>query len=344
MAQNVDGELCGRCGRICSRCGFFKAKTKSQRQEAHDTWQKYFFKPQNPEWNYCHGCADALNPPTSHHHAPIGPSVLCYVRRCAVQNVVKTCAHCSEFACKDLKPVAQGRDRTEYEKRHGITVPVEDYKSFFEPFEGMKHLKEIRESLDENEIKQVTPPPQKAQTIPFPDKQRVSPEKRDAYKALHKLLASLFSDKAATYAEQGKMAKRRRVLYNVLWIIASMGTLHKGKCDYIEMDGLEFQRERRRRNLNTWLQYFGLCGDCHKCGECDFVKKHDLMIQSFDKAGKRYSAIDGRTPLTLQLSTSPKSRNDRLINTLIEYAGVLQEEFGKTASRKFAAVDMNVLI
>lgn len=342
MAQRIGDSSYGKCGRACSRCPFRQTANEEERLRLYEQWREHHWGPRSPEWYLCDACAEELDPPTSHIHAPIGPMDMCYVRRCAIQNGVPTCAHCSLFPCEHLEPIARGPDRRVAERRLGRRLTQEEYLRFYEPFEGLKHLRRIRAGLRPAEIVQVQPPPPRAEAEEFPSPTKLRGPKAVLWRGLHGLLVSLFSDDAATFAEQDKARHRRRVLYNVLWVFARRGRPPRGDRDYISMDGPTFMGERRRRNLNRWRQYFGLCTDCTHCGQCAFVRSHGITMRGFTPDGRPCAKFDTRTPFELRLRLSEAAGGVSALRALMDYTAALAALYGRGAPRHFARADMSL--
>jgi hypothetical protein len=142
-------DLFSKCGCNCGRCPSYKENLQADedRQRCSDGWYKYLgFRLSPGKLRLCDGCQtpDDENPVRYQN---------CYVRRCAVRNGVETCAHCSGYPCEDVPKVSLSTDaRKRTAARLGTPIPEEDYLAFIEPYEGLKHLDEIRASLAPEDI------------------------------------------------------------------------------------------------------------------------------------------------------------------------------------------------
>ncbi|UCD92455.1 MAG: DUF3795 domain-containing protein [Methanobacteriota archaeon] len=136
-----------KCGCNCGHCLAFKgnSKTDEDRQRCSDGWHRYLGAKLKPEICYCNGCQSS-NPWKSGN---ILPDRSCNIRPCALHVGVKTCAYCYAYPCEDLEGRIPGEDfRERTESLIGEPVPEDDYLAFLEPYEGLKHLKEMRAGLN----------------------------------------------------------------------------------------------------------------------------------------------------------------------------------------------------
>jgi len=87
------------CGLVCTSCPAYIA-TQNNDQEAlqkvAEQWSKEFNATLTAKDVLCDGCLA-----TTDRH--IGHWSECKIRACAVEKEVRNCAHCSDYACEELK-------------------------------------------------------------------------------------------------------------------------------------------------------------------------------------------------------------------------------------------------
>ncbi|MFQ5910704.1 MAG: DUF3795 domain-containing protein, partial [Thermoplasmata archaeon] len=207
-----------KCGCNCGRCLGFKgnARTDEDKQRCSDGWHRYFGVRLRPDLCYCPGC-QSTEPRKS---GAVLPDSSCYVRPCAKKTGAKTCAHCPSYPCEELKTRTPGEDFREIlAQRTGEPIPEDDYIAFVKPYEGLKHLAEIRASLKSEDIVQKPKvPPIRARIAKFPDDLSLSGREREAFTALHGLFVKVFSAPADTYARQIIIRRLRKNILNILWV------------------------------------------------------------------------------------------------------------------------------
>jgi len=206
--------LFGKCGFNCGRCPSYKGniRTYEDRRRCSDGWYKYHgFRISAEKIISCDGCQapDEENPVRYWKYG-------CYVRKCAVRNGVETCAHCSAYPCEDLIKIAGIYSKEESKARLGGPIPEEDYLTFIEPYEGIKHLDRIRASINPDEIVEATKFSVKPRIVEFPDDLPFSSEEIEAFKALHKLITSIKSIEGVTYARMLALQKRNNRILKLL--------------------------------------------------------------------------------------------------------------------------------
>jgi hypothetical protein len=233
-----------KCGCNCGRCPAFKAnaKTEKDRQRCSDGWFKYLNVRVRPDICFCQGCQS----PDPWESGAVLPDRGCYVRPCAIKTGVENCAHCGWFPCEELKRRIPGEEFREItETRMGAPVSEEDYVAFLEPYEGVKHLSEIRATLKQEEI--VEKPdvaPLRARIAKFPDDLPSSEE--EVLRSLHGVFVNVLTAPAETYAKQIIIKRLRKTLLNTLWIFARFGEL---KNRELVVDGSAHGRRDDLRNI-----------------------------------------------------------------------------------------------
>jgi hypothetical protein len=210
----------GKCGNNCGRCALYAGNlTDGKREWCANGMARYInWHPKPEKLRQCAGCQATKG----FHYIQN-----CPVRLCAQHNDVKNCAHCAAFPCPEVPTVSESVDyRAQVAERLGGPIPEDDYRAFIEPYEGMKHLEKIRESLgpeDVVEMKEVRP--LRTRLVGFPDDLAL-PEKQEAeFRALHQLMADILTGRADRFARQVVLKKRRHLILTLLWVFGRYGGL-----------------------------------------------------------------------------------------------------------------------
>lgn len=326
-------DLFAKCGNNCGRCPSYREnlKTDEDRQRCSDGWHKYLgFRLSPGKLRLCDGCQapDDENPVRYQN---------CYVRRCAVRSGVETCAHCSNYPCEDLKAL-QDVNREEIEARLGAPIPEEDYLTFIEPYEGMKHLDEIRASLGPEEIVEPTkPPPFKPKMVGFPEDLSFSKEETSAFKALHRLIRTINTIDADTYVVQERLKKRRQYFLKLLWTFGLLGELKEEGGSHLVIDSETYVAQKIPSSSDysrVVKHYFGTLEEYGV--HCEIVP---LMESEWLTPG---GALRKKGWL-MKMAFDDKTGGVSGLRALKTYTAKLDEKYGKEAYRRFSKADMRVL-
>jgi hypothetical protein len=330
-----------KCGCNCGHCPAFKenAKTYEDRKRCSEGWAKYLGAKLKPDVIQCEGC-QAKDPWKTGNLLP-DPS--CYVRPCAVHTGVKNCSYCSAFPCEDLKTRIPGKDFRELtETRMGFTMLEEDYLRFIEPYEGLKHLDEIRSKLAKDEIvDNAEVMPLKIQIVEFP-RDLQFPEKENAtYKRLHDLLSSILTARADLYVRQVILSRRRPHILGILWILGLYGEFEKGKKDRLFLDS-EIHGIRKQYSWLVRKRDISFIGAPRQAAK--LLREYGINID-FEKRGKGWR---------FTLSFDKKAGGKAALSALKNYATWLADEHGEptyagnsrfkgNAFKQFSRIDMKIL-
>lgn len=211
------------------------------------------------------------------------PSRKCLIRQCEDKAGVPNCAYCSRFTCDTLTETASAWNRKTIEEKLGEPLSEEAYRSFVEPFEGLRRLQDIRSTLEPNEIvepaKSIT---SSTEIVKFPTNLKDGV----AFKAVHKLLANLESSsfglkKAGTFAQQHKLENQKAHVLRFLWVLGNYG---KPENEYLVVDAETFLSNRGKEKKLAILSFvedavFRVLSDFGICCELvasEGVKKGDL--------------------------------------------------------------------
>ncbi|MFQ6087725.1 MAG: DUF3795 domain-containing protein [Candidatus Methanofastidiosia archaeon] len=282
-------DLFGKCGNNCARCPLYRDNliTDEDRQWCADGMAKYInWHPKPEKLRQCEGC-----------QATDGFLYIknCRVRKCAQYNDVENCAYCSAFPCQEVPTVSLSVDYKDMiSKRMGRPIPKGEYLSFIEPYEGMKHLEEIRASLSSEDFTEPAKvKPIKARIIDFPDDLPLSNEERFAYEALHRIFMKIMSAPADTRARQLALKRIKKNVLNILWVFGKFGELKVENGSRLTIDGKiqwsqpDFNNIVRKRDNSLHVpaaQSFEILKDYGvHCKHISLTKKGWLLRMSFDE-------------------------------------------------------------
>jgi len=217
----------------------------------------------------------------------------------------------------------------------------EEYHSFVEPYEALKNLKKIRAFLSPDDIVEKKGiPPIKARIVDFPEDIPFSKDKIKAFKTIHKLLASVVSPHADTYARQLRLKRRRRHILGLLWVMGVYGDLSK--------DGSQLALDSKKHGSQTGCKWLVRKRDVTLYDTVEFCLK---ILHGF---GMRYNFETSKRDWTLEIHFTKKAGGSNTLKAFKKYVEKLVEEYGKPeymwASRfkgeaftRFKKADMRVL-
>ena len=326
-------DLFSKCGCNCGRCPSYKGnlQTDEDRQRCSDGWYRYLgFRLSPGKLRLCDGCQapDDENPVRYQN---------CYVRKCAVRNGVETCAHCSAYPCEDVKnlhAIQRAGARERIAARLGMPIPEEDYIAFIEPYEGIKHLDEIRASLGPEDIVEMTSVSVKPRVADFPDDLSFSKEETAAFEALHRLLATIESAGGVSYARQAALEKRRRHLLKMLWVFGRFGGLKEEGGAHLVIDGETYLAQGMHSGYSRMK-------DCFKVLEEYGV--HCEHIPLTEEGWLTPTGALRKGGWFMKMSFDDDAGGVSALTALQSYAAKLDEKYGEKAFRYFSKGDMRVL-
>ena len=325
--------LFSKCGCNCGRCPSYKEnlRTDEGRQRCSDGWYKYLgFRLSPGKLRLCDGCQapDDENPVRYQN---------CYVRRCAVRNGVETCAHCSGYPCEDVKnlhEIQRAGARERIATRLGTLIPEENYLAFIEPYEGLKHLDEIRASLGPEDIVEMTRVSVKPRIVDFPDDLHFSEEQTSAFEALHRLLAAVESVDGVSYARQAALKKRRRHLLKILWAFGLFGERKEKGGSHLVIDSETYLAQKIHSGYSRLKDYFkALEGYGVHCEHVPLTEEAWLTPTGALRRGGWF----------MKMSFDDDAGGVSALEALRSCAARLDEEYGQRAFGYFSKADMRVL-
>ncbi|MGD2179432.1 MAG: hypothetical protein PVG71_16630 [Anaerolineae bacterium] len=224
------------------------------------------------------------------------------------------------------------RDRVA--ERLGSPIAEEDYLAFIEPYEGMKHLEEIRASLgpeDIVEMKEVSTRPRLVdfpQDLPFPE------EERAALEALHGLLAAVEIVDGVSYARRTVLRKRRRRLLKILWAFGRFGECTEEDGSHVVIESETYLAQKIDSNHARVQDYFeALRGYGVQCEHVPLAEEGWLTPKGALRKGGWF----------MRMCFADSAGGAGALKALQRYAARLDEEYGKRAFRTFSKADMRVL-
>lgn len=275
------------------------------------------------------------------------PNRRCLIRQCVDKTGVANCAYCSRFPCDTLKATAGLWNRESIEAKLGAPISEEEYRSFVEPFEGIRRLGAIRASLKPDEIVEpAKAPASKTRIVDFPENLPFK-EEAPSFKAVHKLLATIDCSSLGlrdtdTFAQQHKLEKQRTHVLRFLWIFGNYGKFEKdGTCLVVDAETYHANRGTEK-TLSIWsfvedavfkvLSDFGVC--CERV-VLKGVKNEDLTT------GTGYLRKKG---WVMTMAFDEKIGGTSALKALQTYAKKLDKKYGSKAFRRFRDADMTVLL
>jgi hypothetical protein len=305
----------GKCGNDCGKCQLHVSNLITHDDKVRTAKGMSIYLRWNPtpeKLRSCEGCQSTK--PNSFLYIPG-----CRVRKCAILNNLDTCAQCDHFPCEEVPKVSEKTDfRDRVETRLGSTVPEEDYQKFIEPYEGMKHLEEQRETI----TKVV-----KIKTYDYRPRMKPIPDNLDeSYHRLHKMIGDFYTIQDVPDVIITVLKEKRRELVKLLYSLGVHGTY---------TDGVVTLSSETYRSLKLPSEHY----------------KMEEKLAKFREAN-----LDARLVTYTEDYATPKGglrtkgwrievRGDKsLIKALLEYTGTLNSEYGKGGFRYFSNGNMKSLV
>lgn len=327
MEKSKPKDLFSKCGNTCSSCPSFKSnlQTTEDRKRCSAGWERYLNIKLSPEkLRACDGCQfPDCKKPTRYLN--------CRVRRCAVFNDVLTCAHCSAYPCGDIQSFTLPSDtRQKVADRLGEPVPEEAYLAFIEPYEGLKHLDQIRASLTPEDIKEMTKISFKPRVTAFPD---LTGKRVASYRHLHGLIENMCVTEGISYARRDAFKKDRDYGLRLLWTFGCFGELQR---DQLVIDGKTYLGQKKMQAMYSKVlnHYFKV------------LEKHGVRCEHVPLAKEGWlTPTGGLRPKgwLMKMSFDAKLGGVPTLKALQSYSTKLHEKHGKKAYRYFSKADMRVL-
>ncbi|MFC1540883.1 DUF3795 domain-containing protein [Candidatus Latescibacterota bacterium] len=332
-------DILAKCGCACNRCPTFKnnIRNSEEREQCSQGWKTWLGISLSPEkLRLCDGClADDKDKPTRYLN--------CIVRRCALRNGIDNCAFCSNFPCSELKHVHEGQSsdyRKKIETRIGKKLPEQDYIAFVEPYEGIRHLEQLRETINSEDIIDITPLTLKTKIVDFPEDLPLPKNQKDSYMSLHRILSYInIPLETISFAQREAEKKRRNYLMILLWTFGLYGQEKSGQKSCLIIDSLSYYKMKNQYQYAVLKRYFNILkkmdihGNLEPLIENEWVNPRGILRM---KTGK-----NNNPAWILELSFGKKAGGVSTVDALQNYCHRLQDEYGDTAFKFFSKVDMN---
>jgi hypothetical protein len=318
------------CRTNCSNCPSYKESllTDEDRQRCSDGWYKYHgFRLSPDKLRRYVGC-QAPDYENLEHYL-----INCNKRRCALFNGIETCAHCSAYPC-EVFVLGPDFSREKVEARLEAPVPEDDYLTFVEPYEGVKHLDEIRASLKPEDIVEMTLVSLEPRLADFPSDFSFSEGEKVAYEALYRLLGVIGAASGISYGWREVLKKRRRHLLKMLWAFGCFGELEQEGGPHIVLDSETYLAQKIHSGYLAVKDYFKALGEYGvRCEHVPVEEEGWLTPGNALREGGWY----------MTMSFDEDAGGVPAMNALRAYAARLDEAYGKNAFRRFSRADMQVL-
>ncbi len=325
--------LIAKCGCDCGQCPTYKnnLQTLEDRKRCSWGWQQYLNIKLSPEkLRLCDGCSI---PDDSRKVFYLN----CIVRKCAIKNGIENCAFCLSYPCQEVSNIHSLQPPGAKEKivKHiGHEIPQEDYLAFIEPYEGIKHLNEIRQTLEADEIIEMKRFSFHPQITAFPKELPFSRDEIFAYHSLHQILLSLEVSDNVSYAQQVILKKNRKHLLQILWAFGRFGELKDENGSYLMLDSETFSSQKISSYYSKVLYYFRA------------FRRHGMNCEIVPLQKSGWLTPTGglrKKGWLIKLSFDEKIGGDLIIKALKNYTISLETKYGKDAFWYFATGDMRIL-
>lgn len=275
------------------------------------------------------------------------PSRKCLIRRCVDKAGIRNCAYCASFPCDTLKATAGLWNRESIEKRLGSPISEEEYCSFVAPFEGIKRLERIRQTLKPQQIVNPTKAfVSKIKIAGFPENLPFSKQDIESFRAVYNLLVSLEHSSLGlkdtdSFAQQNKLENLKAHVLRFFWIFAAFGSSQTGAD--LTVDAETYLDNRgSEKTLAMWsfiqdpvfkaLSALGV--SCERVA-LPGVKLEDLTT------GTGYVRNKG---WIMRMTYSDKIGGAKVLRALQTYAQRVNKKFGAKAFQHFREADMQIFL
>jgi hypothetical protein len=323
-------DLIAKCGCNCTTCPTYKDNLKDidDRKKCSEGWEKYLNIKLGPEkLRLCDGCSIPDDKRKIFY-------LNCVVRKCAMKNGIENCAYCSAFPCEEVENIHEIQKPDTVQKiinKLGKPIEKKEYLDFIEPYEGVKHLNEIRKDLSSNEIIEfkkfsITP-----KTFPFPSKEPIKDRETVKYKQIHTILSNIEVFEDIPYARFLKLQKSRDNILKLLWAFGSIGDLNN---DFLLLQGKDYLEQKINGFYFKALNIFKI------------LEKHNVICEIVPTQEKGWLTPTGglrKEGWFMKMSFSDSIGGVSLLKCFKDYVTILNHKYKNNAFRCFSKADMNIL-
>jgi hypothetical protein len=216
----------------------------------------------------------------------------------------------------------------------GTRIPEEDYLVFVEPYEGIKHLDEIRASLGSEDVVEMSKVSLEPRLADFPGDLPFPGRRKAAYEALHRLIGAVEAVDGISYAWREVLKKRRRHLLKILWAFGRFGELEEEGGLHLVLDSRTYLAQKIHSNYSVVKDYLKALGEYGvQCEHVPVAEEGWLTPTNALRKGGWY----------MRMSLDDDVGGVLVLDALRTYAARLDEAYGKNAFRRFSRADMQVL-
>ncbi|UCE27222.1 MAG: DUF3795 domain-containing protein [Candidatus Coatesbacteria bacterium] len=327
-------DLFAKCGANCGRCPSYRENlvTDKDRRRCSEGWRTYVganFKPE--KLLTCEGCQEPYREDIVRYYKRG-----CIVSKCAEYNGVETCANCSAYPCDELRNIygfMEGDARAKVEAKFGKPIPDEDYLTVIEPYEGIKHLDEIRTSLEPEDIVEMKPVSTKANVAPFPDELNVPAKEARALKVVYDVISSLKTVEDVSYAFSLALKDRSRRIMKILWAFARLGEPENGGGLSVKLSSETYIGEKLQSDLTKVEGYAEALAE--RGVRCE-------VVPLLEKGWRTDRGSLRKTGWYIKMGFDETAGRGAALDALQTYAVKLIKAYGKNAFLYFAKADMRV--
>jgi hypothetical protein len=326
-------ELIAKCGCNCSQCPTYKynLQTDGDRKRCSWGWKKYLNIKLSPEkLRLCDGCSIPDENRKVYY-------LNCYVRKCAIINGIKNCAYCSGYPCQEVLTIHSLQKSGAKEKiieQFGITIPENDYLAFIEPYEGIKHLNVIHQTIRADEIIEMKRFSVCPIIVAFPNYLPFSKNEISAYQFLYRILVTMEVAANVSYARQFVLEKNRKQLLKILWAFGRFGELKDEDGSHLVLDSETYTNQKISSYYSKVQEYFRL------------LENYGIYCEIIALQEKKWVTPTGalrNTGWLMILSFDERIGSGLTIKALKNYASILNEKYGENAFRYFSKGNMRIL-
>jgi len=225
----------------------------------------------------------------------------------------------------------------------GDRIKEEDYLTFIEPYEGIKHLDKIRASLGPEDILKAEISLAESKISNFPEHLPLPKEDLIALQALHSILASVKSIGGGTYAMQVTLENRRRYLLRLLWVFGCYGEMEDKNGSYLVVTSEAYSTKMRQAPAFSLFS--------RMLGHFDVLKEFGIRCQHVQLTEEKYGKKGWLTPTgalrrngwAIKMSFEERVGGASALKALRTYATRLSEKQGEKGYALFSQVDMRPL-
>ncbi|KON27412.1 hypothetical protein AC481_04960 [miscellaneous Crenarchaeota group archaeon SMTZ-80] len=337
-------QIISRCGNICSECPW---STHMRKKIAKEDWDEYSkqikyyigFKPVKYEWEGCVGCFTPNNELPSHPFFNFLKK--CRTRKCGQHNEIPNCAYCRRFPCANT--VARNNiTREKISEKLGKEIIDNEYEPYIKMFDAMENLNEIRNKLNDTQIKNPKPVFYKREITKLTGEFNNEGFKFVYVKLLEIANSNLKIKGIDTVAGLEMYKIREDFLWRFLWIVVLFGEIDGNK---LRIDSATLYDNRKPISLPSneegWNLYFDILSEFNVSVELEILTDNlytpgGYMRAKTPKTNEPAYIIKMKGGSDLQKLPFFKVMNEMLLE--------LQKKTGKLGFSNFKKLNFNPLL